>query len=99
MLRCASSEAKVKKAGKLLLWVFLSLLVLLVVGISFTIGWRPFIGPRARPVTGRKFESTPERLARGSYLVNHVADCMDCHAPHEWGSHEAPVLAGMMGAG
>ena len=37
-----------KKLGKILLWAPIILAVLLVVGISFTIGWRPIIGPRAR---------------------------------------------------
>ena len=44
-----------KKLGKILLWAAIPLAVLLVVGISFTIGWRPIIGPRARSLTERKF--------------------------------------------
>jgi hypothetical protein len=36
-----------------------------VVGITFTIGWRPLIGARKRALTDRKFEATPQRLARG----------------------------------
>ncbi len=57
-----------KKLGKILLWAVITLVVLLVVAISFTIGWRPFIGPRARPLTTRQFERTPQRLERGRYL-------------------------------
>jgi len=57
------------KLGKTL-GVALAVLVLVVAaGITFTIGWRPFIGPRTRPLTALKFQSTPERLARGQYLV------------------------------
>ena len=48
----------------------LILVVLMTVAITFTIGWRPFIGPRMRPLTNRKFESTPERLARGRYIFS-----------------------------
>ncbi len=88
-----------KRLGKVLLWMFAALVVLAVAGISLTIGWRPFIGPSARALTSRKFESTPQRLARGDYLVNHVADCMGCHSPHDWTAHDAPVLPGMLGAG
>jgi len=55
----------VKTLGKILLAIF----ILLAVAITFTIGWRPFIGPKARPTTNRQFERTPERLARGRYLV------------------------------
>jgi len=59
------------------------LLVLAVIGISATIGWRPFIGPRSRPLTSRRFESSPARLQRGAYLVEHVAGCTECHTPFQ----------------
>lgn len=71
----------------------------LVLGISLTVGWRPFIGPRTRPLTSRTFERTRERLARGKYLVEAVAGCVDCHSPHDWSQHDAPIPAGMEGAG
>ncbi len=54
----------IKRLGRILGYVFLGLLVLLVVGITFTIGWRPIIGPKSRPLTSRKFEPT-----RGSCLL------------------------------
>jgi mono/diheme cytochrome c family protein len=75
------------------------LILLLVLGITFTIGWRPFIGPKTRPLTQVKFESTPARLVRGAYLVNNVASCMDCHAPHQWTAHDSPIPPNMVGAG
>jgi len=48
----------------------LVIVMLLSVGITFTIGWRPFIGAKKRALTDQKFESTPQRLARGKYLVD-----------------------------
>ena len=48
-----------------LLYVMSTVVILLACGIAFTIGWRPFIGPRARGLTTRTFERTPTRLARG----------------------------------
>ena len=80
-------------------WLVPTLVTVLVAGISLTIGWRPFIGPRARPLTTRRFAPTPQRLARGTYLVKHVTPCMECHAPHRWAEHDAPVEANMLGAG
>ena len=88
-----------KKLGQILGWVFVALALVLAAGITFTIGWRPIIGPRARTLTARKFESTPARLARGDYLVSHVLGCMHCHAEHEWTSRETPVLPNTLGAG
>lgn len=36
--------------------------------------------PDQRPAAAEKIEPTPERLARGRYLVNHVTICLDCHS-------------------
>jgi mono/diheme cytochrome c family protein len=82
-------------------WIGITLLVivLLAVGaISLTIGWRPFIGPKARPLTGRKFEPSPARRARGQYLVENLG-CFDCHGEHDWKKHDAPLIPGTAGAG
>lgn len=57
--------------------------VLLAIGITATIGWRPIIGPRARKTTARHFESTPARLERGKYIFQHAALCVECHSPIE----------------
>lgn len=75
------------------------LAAVLIAAISLTIGWRPFLGPQARPLTNRKFESTPERLARGHYLANAVSGCMFCHSEHDWKSPGDPVVETKLGAG
>jgi mono/diheme cytochrome c family protein len=76
----------------------LALVILLALGISFTIGWRPFIGPKARGLTTRTFERTPQRLERGRYLAVAVAGCMGCHSEHDWKNHGA-IPPGLEGAG
>jgi mono/diheme cytochrome c family protein len=86
-----------KKLGKILAWLLLALVVILAGAITFTVGWRPFIGPRARMTTARTFDRTPERLARGKYLAEGVGGCMFCHTPHDWTS-KAPLTANL-GAG
>lgn len=88
-----------KKLGKVLLVAFVVLCVLLGTAISFTIGWRPFLGPKTRPVTSRQFERTPERVARGRYLVQALLGCETCHTPSDWTQHGAPKIAGMELAG
>ena len=88
-----------KKPGKILLWVVLALAVLLVAAISLTIGWRPFIGPRARPLTARRFESTPQRLERGRLLFTSLSGCSGCHSLHDWNVHGGPTLASGEGVG
>jgi len=78
--------------------VFL-ILALLIVGITFTVGWRPFIGPKTRPLTNRTFESTPARLERGTYLVNAVYGCFVCHSERDRSLPEWPPRADKLGAG
>ena len=36
--------------------------------------------PAQRPPSTRTVQATPERLARGQYLVRHVGICFDCHS-------------------
>lgn len=88
-----------KNVAKILGWTFLVLVLLLAIGITFTIGWRPFIGPRARALTNVKFQRTPERLARGRYLVENVTACVNCHSPHDWTKRDAPIPLGMEAGG
>ena len=65
-------------------WIGLFLLVLIIVGVPALVGIRPFIGPRARPLTDRRFEPSQTRLDRGKYLVTSgQAPCAMCHSPFE----------------
>jgi len=88
-----------RRRGRILLMCAAGLLLLLAVAITLTIGWRPIIGPRVRATTDRQFERTPERLARGKYLVQGLLGCEVCHTPSDWTQHGAPSLAGLELAG
>ena len=57
--------------------------VVVCAGITVTVGWRPFVGPKARPLTARRFETTPQRLERGRYLVESVSACFACHTAYD----------------
>lgn len=46
-----------------------------------------------------RLEATPERLARGKYLFEVVADCGGCHSERDWSKFGAPEVAGRRGAG
>jgi mono/diheme cytochrome c family protein len=87
------------KAGKILRIGLVVLVVLVVAGITFTIGWRPFSSPRKRAVTNRQFERTPERLARGRYLTEVLLGCENCHSRKDWTKHGAPAIPGAEFAG
>lgn len=88
--------------GKLGKWFLVSLVVLALVAvcaITFTIGWRPFIGPKARPLTSRTFERTPQRLERGSYIASALSGCIYCHSSHDWSTPGMPMVPGTEFAG
>jgi hypothetical protein len=88
-----------KNLRKILVWIFAVLIAALAVAITCTIGWRPFIGPRHRDLTSRKFENTPQRLARGQYLVQNVSTCLMCHSDHDFTKPGAPLVPNTLLAG
>ena len=55
--------------------------------------------PRSRPAASEPIERSAERLARGRYLVEHVANCLDCHSQRDWGSYGGPPVPGTEGRG
>lgn len=77
----------------------LALLVLLVLGGITAVGWQVILGPDARPVTNVKYDATPERLARGQYLVEGPAHCFECHTEHDMTVPEYPTIPAKRGAG
>jgi mono/diheme cytochrome c family protein len=87
------------RMGKWLLWGLVGLVVLLGIAITATIGWRPFLGPRARVLTAKKYEATPQRLERGRYIATALSGCIYCHSPHEWAVPGTPMVAGKEGSG
>ncbi|HLL53436.1 MAG TPA: cytochrome c [Myxococcaceae bacterium] len=55
--------------------------------------------PDSRPASTEKVEATPERLARGAYLVEHVSACVGCHSERDEGSYAMPIIPGTEGNG
>ena len=76
----------------------LVLIVILVLGAITAVGWEVVLGPKARPVTARKFDATDARLARGKYLTD-IAPCFHCHSEHDLSKPEYPRVEAKKGAG
>lgn len=55
--------------------------------------------PKVRPLTDRIFQRTPERLARGHYLVNGIGECFACHSPFDLNAPGWPPIRGKEGSG
>ena len=56
-------------------------------------------GLKVRPLTNKKFESTPQRIARGKYLTNGASHCFICHSLRDWSKPGAPPIESKKGGG
>ena len=54
--------------------------------------------PAQRPASAEKVEATPQRIARGKYLVHHVTICFDCHSERTY-AYALPFKPGREGVG
>lgn len=84
-----------KKAMKWFTRVVGAIAVVAAIGIAYLYSMYPDAGP----VLSLKVTATPERLARGAYLANHVAVCIDCHSTRDWNHFSGPIVAGTEGKG
>lgn len=82
-----------------ILKVLLYLVVLAFIGIGGLLAYVKFALPKVDPAEDLKVEATPERIARGNYLANHVTVCMDCHSTRDWSKFSGPVTPGTLGKG
>jgi mono/diheme cytochrome c family protein len=94
-------RSRAVKTFKRAVLALVSVLVLAIaVGVPATVGIRPIIGARARPLTNRTFERTAARLERGRYLVTSAeTPCILCHSPLDTGGGVLKVKNGMAFAG
>jgi Cytochrome c len=77
----------------------LGIALLVVVALALAaLAWLSFKKPAQRPASAEKIEATPERLARGKYVVEHVTDCLGCHSDHLT-TYGFPVKPGTEGTG
>ncbi len=84
-----------KRFGKVLLGV-VGVVGLLVAGV---LGRFYGMFPKIRAAQAMSAPTSPEALARGAYLVNHVAACLGCHSEVQSTVPGEPVVPGTEGAG
>jgi mono/diheme cytochrome c family protein len=72
----------------------LVLLAILGVIVKFYV-----LSPKSRAAPSVTAPSTPEAIAKGKYLVNHVAACIGCHSPVQEDKPGDPPIEGKVGAG
>lgn len=84
-----------KMLKKITLWI----LAVFVILIGSAVMYVKFVLPNIQPAPVLTVESTPERIARGEYLANHVAVCIDCHSTRDWSRFSGPPMEGTFGKG
>ena len=72
-------------------------LVVLAAGAGF--GYLMLAFPKVPPPAVVTLEPTPERLARGKYLNDHVVGCTTCHTQRDWTRFSGPIKKELEGAG
>ncbi|MCE9598725.1 MAG: cytochrome c [Spirochaetia bacterium] len=81
---------------KKILLTILAVAVLLISGLA---GYTKIALPNVGAAPEINVERTPERVARGEYLANNVAVCMDCHSSRDWNYFAGPPIPGTLGKG
>ena len=84
-----------KKVLKVVAWGLGVIVLVIALGIGYLYMGYPDVGP-VRDLT---VTATPERLARGAYLANHVSVCIDCHSTRNWDYFSGPITPGTEGKG
>lgn len=79
--------------------IALGTLVILIVVFASVLGYIKFVLPNIEAAPVLKVELTPERIARGEYLANHVSVCIDCHSTRDWSRFSGPPAPGTFGKG
>lgn len=84
-----------RRVLKLLLFLIVLVVIIAVAGVTFLYVRYPNVPP-AENIT---VQSTPEKVARGEYLSNHVTGCTGCHAERDMAKYGGPRKPGTEGAG
>ena len=84
---------------RLLLKIVGVLAALVFVAAAAGLGYLYLAYPDVPLNAAYKIEPTPERLARGKYLNDHVVGCTTCHTERDWTRFSGPVKPERTGAG
>ena len=75
------------------------LFIVVLLGITALLIYVKTALPDVGPPPDLVVEKSPERIAHGAYLANHVTVCIDCHSQRNMGLWSGPLVAGTNGKG
>ncbi|WP_256010475.1 c-type cytochrome [Desertivirga xinjiangensis] len=84
-----------KKVGKIIVYVFIAVVILVGGALSYVKVALPDVGDPPNI----QVELTPARIERGKYLANHVTVCVDCHSTRHWNKFSGPLDTNGVGTG
>jgi hypothetical protein len=84
---------------KTLVKILGGLIALLLVVAAAGLGYLYYAFPKVPAAGEFTIEPTPERMARGKYLNDHVVGCTTCHSERDWTRFSGPVVPGTIGKG
>ncbi len=73
--------------------------MLLLLAAAAGLGYLFYAFPKVPAAGEYRIEATPERLARGKYLNDHVLGCTTCHSERDWTRFSGPVKPDTIGVG
>jgi mono/diheme cytochrome c family protein len=84
-----------KRALRWLGYGLLTLVCLAAAGVGYLYLAFPIMAEPSK----QEIKATEEKLARGAYLAEHVAVCVDCHSQRDWNRYTGPVEKSEFGKG
>jgi mono/diheme cytochrome c family protein len=84
---------------RLITRLFISLISIAALAGGAVLIWLVTQYPNVPPPTPHRVAASPAKIARGEYLFNHVARCVDCHSTRDWSKYAAPIVKGTEGMG
>ena len=80
-------------------FIQIALVVVALTGAILSVGYTVRKDRMRKPAKTLTFERTPERLARGRYIVEGPAHCFQCHSEVDYTKPGAQAKPGKKGAG
>jgi mono/diheme cytochrome c family protein len=84
---------------KLLTRLALAVVAVGVIATAGSVAWLYIEYPKVPEPAPMTVALSPQKIARGAYLFNNVARCVDCHSTRDWRKYAAPVIPGTEGKG
>lgn len=75
------------------------LLVVIIIAVAGLLTYVKTALPNVGDAPAFTVAKDPEKIARGAYLANSVAVCMDCHSTRDWTKFSGPLVPGTLGKG